>query len=58
LLAVIVRKRLGLGASLYQILQILCITFSEKTPFQRALQVPNFENILASLGNQLILFDF
>jgi transposase len=34
----IVRKRLGLEASLYQILQILSVTLFEKTPILRALE--------------------
>ena len=37
-LVAIVRKRLGLEASLYQILQVLSITLFEKTPILRALQ--------------------
>jgi len=57
-LVAIVRKRLGLGASLYQILQILSVTLFEKTPILRTLQAPDSEDDLPSLGNQLILFDF
>ena len=57
-LVAIVRKRLGLEASLYQILQVLSITLFEKTPILRALQAPNSEYDLPDLGNQLILFDF
>jgi hypothetical protein len=57
-LVAIVRKRLGLGASLYQILQILSVTLFEKTPILRALQAPDSEDDLPALGNQLILFDF
>ena len=37
-LVAIVRKRLALGASLYQILQILSVTLFEKTPILQALQ--------------------
>jgi len=37
-LVAIVRKRLGLDASLYQILQILSITLFEKTPILQAFQ--------------------
>ena len=37
-LVAIVRKRLGLEASLYQILQILSITLFEKTPILQAFQ--------------------
>jgi Domain of unknown function (DUF4372)/Transposase DDE domain len=57
-LVAIVRKRLGLEASLYQILQILSVTLFEKTPILRALQASDFENELGDPGNQLILFDF
>ena len=57
-LVAIVRKRLGLHASLYQILQILSVTLFEKTPILRALQASDFEKDLAGSGNQLILFDF
>lgn len=57
-LVAIVRKRLGLEASLYQILQILSVTLFEKTPILRALQASDSENELGDSGNQLILFDF
>jgi hypothetical protein len=57
-LVAIVRKRLGLEASLYQILQILSVTLFEKTPILRALQASDFEDNLDDSGNQLILFDF
>jgi hypothetical protein len=57
-LVAIVRKRLGLSASLYQILQILSITLFEKTPILRALQASDSEDDLPAPGNQLILFDF
>jgi len=57
-LVAIVRKRLGLEASLYQILQILSVTLFEKTPILRVLQATDSENDLPALGNQLILFDF
>jgi hypothetical protein len=57
-LVAIVRKRLGLEASLYQILQILSVTLFEKTPILRALQASDFESDLGDSGNQLILFDF
>ena len=56
-LVAIIRKRLALEASLYQILQILSVTLFEKTPILRALQASNFENDLAESDNQLILFD-
>ena len=54
-LVAIVRKGLGLEASLYQILQILSVTFFEKTPVLRALQASDFENDSDNSGNQLIL---
>jgi hypothetical protein len=57
-LVAIVRKRLRLEASLYQILQVLSVTPFEKTPILRALQAPDSESDLPDLGNQLILFDF
>ena len=57
-LVAIVRKRLALEASLYQILQILSVTLFEKTPILQALQAPDSREELADPGNQLILFDF
>jgi len=57
-LVAIVRKRLGLDASLYQILQILSLTLFEKTPILQALQASDSQEELVDSGNQLILFDF
>ena len=57
-LVAIVRKRLGLEASLYQILQILSVTLFEKTPILRALQACDSDSDLVDIGNQLILFNF
>jgi len=56
-LVAIIRKRLGLDASLYQILQILSVTLFERTPILRTLQASDFEDDLDDFGNQLILFD-
>ena len=56
-LVAIVRKRLGLEMSVYQILQILSVTLFEKTPILRALQASDFNSELDDSGNQLILFD-
>ena len=56
-LVAIVRKRLGLGASLYQILQILSVTLFEKTPILRALQTHDSQSDLLDYANQFILFD-
>jgi hypothetical protein len=55
-LVAIVRKRLGLEASLYQILQVLSVTLFEKTPILRALQASDSESDLLDVGNQLNLF--
>jgi len=53
----IVRKRLNLSRSLYEILQILSLNQFEKTPLDtllsRSVQVPES----AKTANQLILFD-
>jgi hypothetical protein len=57
-LVAIVRKRLGLEASLYQILQILSLTLFEKTPILCALQAIDPNANFAENVNQLILFDF
>jgi hypothetical protein len=57
-LVAIVRKRLGLTASLYQILQILSVTLFEKTPILQVLQASDSENDSPDISNQLILFDF
>ncbi len=57
-LVAIVRKRLGLEASLYQILQILSVTLFEKTPILQALQPSDSHENLLDDPNQLILFDF
>jgi transposase len=57
-LVAIMRKRLGLEASLYQILQILSLTLFEKTPILQALHTPDSCTDLPDPSNQLILFDF
>ena len=57
-LVAIVRKRLGLEASLYQILQIFSLTLFEKTPILCALQPIDPDANFAEHANQLILFDF
>jgi hypothetical protein len=56
-LVAIVRKRLGLEASLYQTLQILSVTLFEKTPISCALQPHEAGADFAENVNQLILFD-
>jgi hypothetical protein len=57
-LVAIVRKRLGLKASPYQILQILSLTLFEKVPILQALQPSDSQNESAENCTQLILFDF
>jgi hypothetical protein len=57
-LVAIVRKRLALEPSLYQILQVLSITLFEKTPILQALQTCTSQTELPESDNQLILFDF
>src|SRR5258708_5428898 len=56
-LVAIVRKRLRLNASLYQILQILSVTLFEKMPILQAFQASDSQSELAADANQLILFD-
>jgi hypothetical protein len=57
-LVAIVRKRLKLETSLYQILQILSLTLFEKVPILQALQPTDSQNESGEDPNQLILFDF
>jgi hypothetical protein len=56
-LVAIIRKRLEMEASLYQILQILSVTLFEKTPILQALQPPDSQNDLLASANQLNLFE-
>jgi hypothetical protein len=55
-LVAIVRKRLEMKASLYQILQVLSLTLFEKTPILRALQQIDSQLKLPGADNQLNLF--
>jgi len=57
-LVAIVRKRLGLEATMYHMLQILSLTLFEKTPILCALQAIDADANFAKNVNQLILFDF
>ena len=52
-LVAIVRKRLALEASLYQILQILSVTLFEKTPILQALQASDSQEELTALSENL-----
>ena len=55
-LVAIVKKRLQLSASLYEILQILSLTVFEKIPFDQLLAQTISEQIQPVSDNQLILF--
>jgi hypothetical protein len=57
-LVAIVRKRMQVQASFYQILQILSLSLFEKVPILQALEAAKSENELLNSANQLILFDF
>src|SRR6266571_4577284 len=56
-LVAIVRKRLGLDMSLYQILQIFSITLLEKMPILSVLEAFDSRSDLLDNSSQLILFD-
>jgi len=56
-LMAIIRKRLDLEASLYQILQILSVTLFEKMPLLQVFQEDLSQTDLAEKTKQLILFD-
>ena len=57
-LVAIVKKRLGLEASLYTLMQVLSVTVFEKMPIQTALSGVNSQCYTAIENNQLELFDF
>lgn len=57
-LVAILRRRLGVEASLYQILQILSLTLFEKVPLLQALETSDSQENLVTDPNQMILFDF
>jgi hypothetical protein len=57
-LIAIVKKELQLNASLYTCLQILSVSIFEKTELSCALQPDRSQREVATLANQLILFDF
>jgi hypothetical protein len=56
-LVAIVRKRLELEVSFYQILQVLSLTLSERTPILRVLQSIGSQDDLPCFSNQLNLFN-
>jgi hypothetical protein len=56
-LVAIIRKRLNLPASLYEILQILSLTMFEQMPLDQLLRKNRRDEDLLDATNQLILFD-
>lgn len=56
-LVAIVKKRLNLSASLYEILQILSLTMFERIPLDQLLSKIITENVDSISSNQLYLFD-
>jgi hypothetical protein len=56
-LIAMLKKRLGIDASLYEILQILSVSVFEKTPIERLFQPLSSQNDPAPHSNQLSLFD-
>jgi hypothetical protein len=56
-LVAIVRKQLGLSASLYQILQVVSVTIFERVPILQALQPTNNQEKSGLFFNQLNLWD-
>ena len=56
-LVAIVKKRLQIAASLYEILQILSLTMFEKTPLDQLLNRSVEDAIFADASKQLILFE-
>ena len=57
LLVAILRKRLGVQASSYTILQVLSVTLFEKMPILQALETANDQLPASHVSNQLSLFD-
>jgi hypothetical protein len=57
-LVAIIKKRLGLEASLYTLMQVLSVTIFEKMPIQTALSAEMSQCNTATENNQLNLFGF
>ena len=57
MLVAIVKKRLNLPASLYQILQILSLTMFERMPLNQLLSKMNVNIGIEDSANQLNLFN-
>ena len=56
-LVAIMKKRMNLSASLYQILQILSLTMFERIPLNQLLKHPIIDDIQLNCPNQVSLFD-
>lgn len=56
LLIAVVKKELGLSASIYQILQVLSVNVFERTPILQALQYEDSQDDFLTPSNQLNLF--
>jgi IS4 transposase len=56
-LVAIVKKRLNLSASLYEILQILSLTMFEKIPLDQLLEQTRPDEIRPLFANQFLLFN-
>ena len=56
-LVAIMKKRMNLSASLYQILQILSLTMFERISLNQLLKHPKIDDIQLNCPNQLSLFD-
>ena len=57
-LVAIIKKRLNLQASLFQLLQILSVTMFERTPLNQLLTLKSTEPLMHVSDNQLNLFEF
>jgi len=56
-LVAIIKKRLNLDASLYEMLQILSLTLFERTPLDQLLTKIALSPEMQGISNQLVLFD-
>jgi hypothetical protein len=57
-LLAIIKKRVGLEASLYTLMQVLSVTIFEKMPLRTALSADISQCYTAIENNQLDLFDY
>jgi hypothetical protein len=56
-LVALLKKRLGIDATFYEILQILSVSVLEKTPVAELFQALRSQNETSPLSNQLLLFE-